>query len=256
MNRRRAWLAGLVSALLTAATAPRAEELVVLLSNQDVAITSTYSGARVTVFGMIERDATSVSRPGRYDVVVTVAGPSTPLAVREKEKSGPLWINRTIQRHADVPGYYALLTTGPLLTIANEAARERQKMGIGFFLENGGQERDGHLSPATQALVRLRKQAGLLVEDIKGVSQPRPNLFAAPVPVPAAAPTGRYVVGVTVLADGVPLKTINTSFVVRKIGFEAQVAAAARDHGWLYGLVTIIAALLTGFLGNLVLRKD
>lgn len=245
-----------LSLALLVATGARAEDVTVLLSNQDVAITSTYTGTRVTVFGLIERDATSLSRPGRYDVVVTVAGPSSPLAVREKEKIGPLWINSTIQRYADVPGFYALLSTGPLLTIANEAARERQKMGIGQFLENSGLEQDGQVSPAAQALVRLRKRAGLLVEDAKGVSQPRPNLFAAPVPVPAAAPTGRYIVGVTVLADGVPLKTINTSFVVRKIGFEAQVAAAARDHGWLYGLFTITAALLTGFLGNLVLRRD
>lgn len=234
----------------------KAEELVVLLSTQDVAITSTYSGARVTIFGLIERDATAVSRPGKYDVVVTVAGPSTPIAVREKERIGPLWINRTARRFADVPGYYAQLTTGPLVSVANEAVRDRQKMGIGYHLEGGGLDQDGTVPSAVQAFVRLRKASGLLVEDVKGVTMQRPQLFSAVVPVPATAPTGRYVVGVTVLAGGVPLKTINTSFVVRKIGFEAQVAAAARDNGWLYGLVTILSALAIGFLGNLVFRRD
>lgn len=40
--------------LLLAATPVQAEDLVVLLSTQDVAITSTYTGARVTVFGLID----------------------------------------------------------------------------------------------------------------------------------------------------------------------------------------------------------
>jgi len=247
---------GLLALAAGLAQPASAEDLVVLLSTQDVAITSTYSGARVTIFGLIERDATALSRPGKYDVVVTVAGPSTPIAVREKEKFGPLWINRTARRFADVPGYYAQITTGPLVSIANDQARDRQKMGIGYHLEGGGLEKDGTLSSAVQAFVRLRKAAGLLVEDVKGVTMPRPQLFSAVVPVPATAPTGRYVVGVTVLAAGVPLKTINTSFVVRKIGVEAQVAAAARDNGWLYGLVTILSALAIGFLGNLVFRRD
>lgn len=234
----------------------RAEDLVVLLSTQDVAITSTYQGARVTVFGMIERDASSISRAGKYDVVVTVAGPTAPLAVREKIRTGPLWINRTVQRHASVPGYYALMSNGPILTIANEAARERQKMGLGNFLENAGLAADGTITPATDALWRLRKQAGLLVEDIKGVVLVRSNLFSSAIPLPASAPTGRYLVGVTVLSEGVPLKTINTSFVVRKIGFEALIAAYARDNGWLYGLVTVLSALLIGYLGNLAFRRD
>ena len=226
-----------------------------LLSTQDVAITSTYTGARVTVFGMIERDASSLSRGGKYDVVVTVAGPSASQVLRAKELTGPLWINRTVRRYPDVPGYYALMSTGPVPAIANEPARERQKMGLGFYLPPSAAPSDA-VEATDAALFRLRKKTSLLIEDIKGVQMHRPNLFSSAIPLPAAAPTGRYVVGITVLANGVPLKTVNTSFVVRKIGFEAIVAAYARDNGLIYGLVTVFCALAIGFLGNLMFRRD
>ena len=243
---------------LLAATPAFGEELVVMLSTQDVAITSTYTGARVTVFGLIERDATSISRSGKYDVVVTVAAPATPLVVREKERTGPLWINRTLQRYPDVPGFYALMSTGPIGTVANETARERQKMGIGYFLTRSAASAgtEARATEAAEALARLRKKVDLLVEDPRGVQMPRPNLFSSAIPLPASAPTGRYVVAVTVLADGVPLKTTSTSFVVRKIGSEALMAAFARDNGWLYGLLTAFSALFIGYVGNLMFRRD
>ena len=46
--------------LLLAATSAGAEELVVMMSTQDVAITSTYTGARVTIFGAIEQEVAAV----------------------------------------------------------------------------------------------------------------------------------------------------------------------------------------------------
>ena len=245
----------LFAALALLPATARAEDLVVLMSTQDVAITSTYTGARVTVFGMIERDASSVSRSGRYDVVVTVAGPGGPVVLREKTRTGPLWINRTLKRYPDLPGFYALMSTGPVPVVANESARERQKLGLGYFLTPSPAP-DEAAEAGDAALLRLRKSGGLLIEDIKGVQMPRPNLFSSAIPLPASAPTGRYLVGVTVLASGVPLKTVNTSFVVRKIGFEAYVAAAARDNGLIYGLVTILSAIAIGFIGNLMFRRD
>lgn len=252
----RRWLVALV--WLAGLSAARAEDIVLMMSTQDVAITSTYSGARVTVFGAIERDAASISRPSKYDVVVSVAGPAGPVLVREKEKSGLLWINRNLIRYADVPGYFALLTTGPIANIANDAARERNRMGLTYMLPplQALPDELNPEKPAREALFRIRKKQNLLVEDARGVQMPKPHLFSAAVPLPAHAPTGRYVVTVTVLADSVPLKTTSTSFVVRKIGFEAYVAATARDNGLLYGLATVAAAVLLGLLGNLILRRD
>lgn len=248
-----------ISALLALTSfAARAEDIVMMLSTQDVAITSNFTGTRVTLFGAIERDFASISRPSKYDIVVTVSGPSYSLQVRQKEHMSLLWINRTVWRYDDVPGYFALLTTGPLNQIANEPAQERFKMGMTYQLPPLAQL-PAELNPdrvARDALFRIRKRQGLLIEDARAVQLQRPHLFSVAIPLPAQAPTGRYLVTTTVLADGVPLKTASTSFTVRKIGFEAYVAAYARDNGWLYGLTTCLMALAVGFLGNLIFRRD
>ena len=82
---------GLWSLLLAAPAA--AETMVTSLSSHRVAITSNYTGTSIAVFGVIERDAQSISRASPYDIVVTVRGPRQTLVVREKEPAGILWLN-------------------------------------------------------------------------------------------------------------------------------------------------------------------
>ena len=48
----------------------------------------------------------------------------------------------------------------------------------------------------------------------------------------------------------------NTALEVIKVGFEQFVADAARDHSLLYGLLTAMVALLTGWFASVVFRRD
>jgi hypothetical protein len=43
---------------------------------------------------------------------------------------------------------------------------------------------------------------------------------------------------------------------VFKTGFEQYVADAARDRGLLYGVVTMLMALLTGWFASVVFKRD
>jgi tetrahydromethanopterin S-methyltransferase subunit G len=48
----------------------------------------------------------------------------------------------------------------------------------------------------------------------------------------------------------------NSALEVIKAGFEQYVADAARDYGLLYGLITSLMALLTGWIASVVFRRD
>ena len=78
-------------------------------------------------------------------------------------------------------------------------------------------------------------------------------LFAS---VPSNVPTGSYNVDVKLFANGTMVTRTGTALEVIKAGFEQYVADAARDHGLLYGLVTALMALLTGWFASVVFRKD
>src|SRR5690606_38702294 len=87
-------LAGLLVSLAPAA----AETLILSLSTHRVAITSTYTGSSIVVFGAIARDERTAARAAPYDIVVTVRGPRRTTIVREKERVGPLWLNTSQRR--------------------------------------------------------------------------------------------------------------------------------------------------------------
>jgi uncharacterized protein (TIGR02186 family) len=236
-----------------------AEELVLALSTREVAITSTYTGAEITVFGAIERDASTLTRTGTYDIVANVQGPAGEIVIQRKGKFGPIWLTDNRRRYAKIPLFFSTLTARPLANVVDENTRERLKLGLEYYLPgntNPQGEKDIEEFAFRNALLRLRREEGGFVEDDKAVTMIRPNLFTAKISLPAKAPTGLYLINLSILSDGVPLKTAQAGFVVRKVGFDAFVANAARFDAWIYALFTVIMAILLGWIANVAFRRD
>ncbi|OYU48909.1 MAG: hypothetical protein CFE31_10810 [Rhizobiales bacterium PAR1] len=236
-----------------------AEELVLALSTREVAITSTYTGAEITVFGAIERDASTLTRTGTYDIVANVQGPAGEIVIQRKGKFGPIWLTDNRRRYAKIPLFFSTLTARPLANVVDENTRERLKLGLEYYLPGNANpqgEKDIEEFAFRNALLRLRREEGGLIEDDKAVTMIRPNLFTAKISLPAKAPTGLYLINLSILSEGVPLKTAQAGFVVRKVGFDAFVANAARFDAWIYALFTVIMAVLLGWVANVVFRKD
>ncbi|HUN10761.1 MAG TPA: TIGR02186 family protein [Rhabdaerophilum sp.] len=256
---RRRLAAALGLALLASSIPAQAEDLILALSTREVAITSTYTGAEITVFGLIERDARTIARTGGYDIVAQVQGPTGEVTVQRKGKFGPIWLTDDRQKYAKIPLFFSILSSRPLTTVVDEAVREKLQLGLEFFLPKPDAQpgrRDADDFGFRNALLRLRRDERGLIEDPKSITMIRPNLFTARVVLPATAPTGLYLVNLTVLAEGLPLKTAQAGFVVRKVGFDAFVANAARTEAWGYGLFTVLMAVMMGWMANLVFRRD
>jgi uncharacterized protein (TIGR02186 family) len=236
-----------------------AEDLIVALSTREVAITSTYTGAEITVFGLIERDARTIARTGSYDVVASVQGPTGEIIVQRKGRFGPIWLTDDRKKYAKIPLFFSILSSRPLQTVVDETVRGKLKLGLEYFLPpptSTPTERDIDDFGFRNAVLRLRRDDGGFLQDEKAVTMIRPNLFTARITLPAKAPTGLYLVNLTILSEGLPLKTAQAGFVVRKVGFDAFVATAARTEAWGYGLFTVAMAILLGWIANLVFRKD
>ena len=81
-------------------------ELVVDLSLARVSITSAFQGESILLFGMFDP-------PG--EIVVVVAGPSARETVLRKQRFLGLWLNTGRQSFDDVPAYYAIAASQPLV---------------------------------------------------------------------------------------------------------------------------------------------
>ncbi|HEY5797762.1 MAG TPA: TIGR02186 family protein [Bosea sp. (in: a-proteobacteria)] len=245
-------------ALMACAAAPaRAETLIAAMSSHQIQITSNYTGSQLTVFGVVERDGRTVARGDPYDIVITVRGPKRMLLVREKERLGPIWINRTQRRFPDSSIFLSVASNRPLDEIISPEAARRERIG----LENAQQRKDALDLDVTTArfqegLIRILSEKGLYSSEERGVTFLSNTMFSAPIDVPATAPTGSYEIDIVLYAGGVPLARQTTNFEVVKTGMEQRLASGAHELPLLYGLVTVIMALLLGWLASVVFRRD
>lgn len=255
--RRAAFIlaAGCLAAL--AGVPARAETLIAALSTHRIAIASNFTGDQLAVFGLVERDGRSVARADPYDIVVTVRGPQRMLIVREKERVGPLWINRTQRRFPDRSIYLSVATNRPIKEILSEEAARRDRIGLANAQRTQlGLDVESDIARFREALIRTLEGKQLYTLDERGVTFLSPALFSSQIKIPAIAPTGPYEVEVLLYAGGSVLARQTTNFEVVKTGAEQSMASAAHDRPFLYGLATAAVALLFGWLATVIFRRD
>ncbi len=256
---RRALIAATLLAVC-AMTPAQAERLVVSLSNHRVAVTSSFTGEDLVLFGTIEPDRPQTALRSAYDLVVTVTGPRQTLRTRRKDRVLGIWVNVDSREFVRAPSYLGILSNRPVGEITNVETARRLQLGLNNFLlpqrigpDTADTVRD---DPFRVAFVNLETQYGLYRESSTAVTFLTPTVFRVAIPIPANAPTGSYGIDVQLFAGGAPVARTNSALEVIKAGFEQFVADAARDHGLLYGLFASLMALAIGWFGSVVFRRD
>jgi uncharacterized protein (TIGR02186 family) len=233
-----------------------AERLVVSLSAHRVLINPSFTGAEPVLFGAIERDAASATRRSGYDVVVTVTGPRQDVVTRQKGRVVGIWVNANSRTFFDVPSYLAVLSNRPFSTIASPETLQRLQIGLAQLPMTSNAADEPGTVAFRAALVRLNREHGLYREEANAITFLTPNLFRTAIELPANAPIGNYEIDVKLFADGVLMTRQTSAIEIVKVGFEQFVASAAREYGFAYGLATATLALLTGWVGSIVFRRD
>lgn len=257
---RRAPLLAAAVLLALHAVPARAERLVVSLSNHRVAITSIFSGEDLVLFGTIEPDPGKTALTGGYDLVVTVTGPKQTFRTRRKARKLGIWVNVDLREFVRVPSYLAVLSNRATDEIANPDRRRRLQIGLDNYLlpqriglDIADTVRD---DPFRAAFVRLEGRQKLYRAVPDAVTFLTPTVFRAVIPLPADVPTGNYGIDVMLFTHGALITRTTSALEVTKAGIEQYVAEAAHDHGLLYGLVTALMALITGWIASVVFRRD
>ena len=153
-----------------------------------------------------------------------------------------------------------MLTSRPIEEITSEQLRQRQKIGLeaiinapDFTLDRGG----GADGPFREALLRLKAQEGLYLEDERGVTFLTPDIFRASIPLPATAPPGNYDVEVDAVCrhrDPRPHAARISSW--SRPASRSRSATSPATGRSLYGLATAAIALFFGWLANVIFRRD
>lgn len=234
------------------------ESIQIGLSTNRVAITADFSGADLTIFGSLDYADPLVARQGRYDVIVVLEGPAQEVVVRRKERVLGMWINMESETFTNVPVSYSVATTRMPQDITDTNSYKRLSLGADY-LHIEPVDRDGNpvtIAQFRDALRERKAAAGLFSIRIGGVEFLSQSLFRASLPLSPSVPVGTHKARAFLFKNGVFIKESSAQLSIVKSGFEQTIARFATNHGFAYGILATVLAIVTGWLGRIVFRRD
>jgi uncharacterized protein (TIGR02186 family) len=234
------------------------EKIEIGLSTELIAITADFSGADLTIFGALDNADPLINRQGRYDVIVVLEGPARPVVVRRKDRVFGVWMNTVSETFVNVPVSYSVATTRQMQDITD--ANNYRQLSLGaenIYVEPLDRtEAPATIAEFTRALRDRKKALGLYNERIGGVQFLSQNLFRATVSLAPNIPVGTHKARAFLFRNGVFIMETSAQLVIVKSGFEQWVYRSSIDYGLLYGIFAVALAMLTGWLGRIVFRRD
>ncbi len=224
-----------------------AEEVVLGLSRDEVSISTTFDGDEILIFGAIKREEPAPAG-NPLEVVVTVAGPSVPVTVRRKARVAGIWVNTDAVEVDLAPSFYAVATTGPFDEVLSAVEDLRHRVSIPRAIRSVG-------APAfipdsesfTDALIRIRTEAGLYRRDEGAVDLSEETLFQASVRLPANLVEGQYATRIFLTRGGRVVDVYVTQIAVNKVGLERWLFDLSKSHALIYGLLSLVIAVAAGW---------
>ncbi|MBP1805330.1 TIGR02186 family protein [Rubellimicrobium aerolatum] len=231
--------------LLLLALPARAEEIVLGLSSDEVAITATFDGSDILIFGAVKR-AAPAPQPAPLHVIIAVSGPERPLTVREAGRRLGIWVNTGAVRVNAAPTFYAVATTGPIDLILRETEDLRHSITLSRAIEAIGND-VGNRQDFLDALVRIRAEEGSYQTLEGGVTFDQETLFQTRIGLPANLTEGDYATRIFLTRDGRVVDSTETTIFVRKAGIERWLFALSQEQPLLYGLLALALAIAAGW---------
>lgn len=237
---------------------PAEETIEIGLSTETIAIASNFGGTRLTIFGALDNADPLIQRQGRYDIIVVLQGPARDLVVRKKERYLGVWINAISETFLSVPLAYSLASTRNLQDIADEKTFRQLSVGVQNFYLTPEEPADtsGNIPIFAEQLREMKIREGLYTQNIGAVEFISRTLFRASLNLSTNTPVGRYRVRALLFRNGVFLREANASLEIVKAGLEQSIYDAAHKHSLLYGLFAVFLAIITGWIGRFLFRRD
>ncbi|MCO4846928.1 MAG: TIGR02186 family protein [Yoonia sp.] len=235
--------------LLLALPAQAEEEIILGLSQTEIDITATFVGSEILLFGAIRRDAPVPD--GNLGIIVTVAGPETPVTVRRKERRFGIWVNVDDVQIAAAPSFYAVASSADLSKVLRPSEDLINRITIPQVVREVGTNVLDSQSFA-RALVRIRAGNDQYQRLEGAVAISRDTLFQTRIQMPANLTEGIYLARIFLTRDGDVVDEYVTSIPVKKVGMERWLYNLAHENAFLYGLMSLAIAIAAGWSASAV----
>jgi len=240
--------------LLLLPTIASTQQLVLGLSEDEVAITVNFDGSQILVFGAIKHEAPTEGQ-SPLDVIVTVRGPSLPVTVYRKDRIMGIWANAASVDVDAAPSFYAISSTAPLQDILTSTDDLRYQITLPTAIRSVGAPQNIQDSQSfSEALMRIRTSKGLYQVNEGQASLFDDTLFRTNVSLPANLVEGDYTVKVFLSQDRQILADYETALGVHKQGLERWLYTMSREQPFQYGLMALAIAIAAGWGASAIFR--
>ena len=240
------------------ASAVGAEEVVLGLSQDQVAITTNFDGSEILLFGAVKREAPIPEEP--LDVVIAVSGPSSPLTVRRKERKFGIWVNTDAVEIDAAPSFYAVATSAPFAEVISNVEDQRHKISIPRAIRSIGAPMDVEDAQSfSEAVIRIRTNEDLYQLRENTVEIEQQTLFRTSIQMPANLTEGDYPTRIFLTRDGKVVSQLETVINVNKVGLERWLFDLSRNQPLIYGIMSLAIAIAAGWLASAafqILRRN
>ncbi|WP_127112763.1 TIGR02186 family protein [Shimia sediminis] len=240
-------MARLFALILFLASPLMAEEVVLGMSQNRIAITANFDGSEILLFGAVKREEQIQSSPP-LEVVVAISGPSQPVTVRKKSKKLGIWVNTESVDVDLAPSFYAVATSGPFDEIMSHVEDLRHKVSISRLIRSVGAPMDvQNAQRFSDAVVRIRTDNGLYQMLEGAVDVDQQTLFRTSIKLPANLTEGDYSTRIFLTRGGEVVSHYETTIDVRKVGLERWLFNLSRQQPLAYGFLSLAIAIIAGW---------
>lgn len=223
--------------------------LAIDLSQRDIGINSDFSGTEVTLFGMQKE---------KGELAIVVTGPIKNTTLRETSAVLGLWIGTKSVTFKNIPSFYAVASTTNLSSIASPEALNEYGIGLDHLTltPDTRNEDEAYIKRSQDALIQTKQLQGLYTLRTKNIEYITDELFKVTLWFPSNITVGDYKIGAYAFQDGALIGQDSQILNIKQVGLNADLRNFAAERSWLYSFLTIFAALLSGWLATVLLRRD
>jgi uncharacterized protein (TIGR02186 family) len=228
------------------------QPLTIDLSVKKIDIHSGFTGRDVTLFGI---------QKAKGKIVIVVRGPSLTMVLREKSNVAGMWLTTSSVKFIEIPGYYAVASNASVPLLADQETLRAQQIGLDYLNIQPKKLSDFVTNPSElkrmqDAFIQTQQLRGLFVLRTEPITYVTDELFKLDLWFPSNIPVGTYTVDAYLFENQELIGKDHKELVIARAGFNASLREFSQESPWRYAALTILIAMLSGWLATVILKRD
>ncbi len=226
--------------------------LTIKTNNDHIGIGAFYHGSRLNITG--EADPYT-------DIIIKITSPEVSQSLKKKGKvAGLLWMNRGELKLKNIPDVYLLYSTKGFEDILSKDEMDIYSIGYSAV------KRQAEITPVSDEnekakwfneFIRFKENSKLYDiprERVSAVMKDGKQEYSIDINWQYQAPPGDYTISAYAVKNNMVSEKTESKLVVEQIGTVRMLANMAKNNGAMYGIVSIVIAIVAGFAVGIIFR--